>query len=378
MPGTLHEGTLSAHAWAWLCVAATVLGVGGVAGFNLLVDPTAQLGTGVVEPVSLGPRDRLAKVALLDRDPMPSLVVLGSSRTKKLDPAWLGADDGVNAAVVGGDLFEARVLAAWLAKRASATGSEFPQLVVGIDVEQFRDSSLQGSGFLELPQVASIARREAAGSSGSLADELDRLERLLLTWQVTKASAAALRAHADGRSTHGGVPVEAVPDDEQFGPTGVPVADDRWLDPATARRLAAATPASIERNVDELRGTYANHGAALDPDAVADLRALVQIAHEAGGPPPLLYVTPAHPALGAALDGEGRAERIAAVRRLLESVARGARAEAVDCIDCIDATDTSWIDATHPSPLGMRQLAARLRDGYAPSATPTERSGDSR
>lgn len=368
---------MSTRVWTALCVGATVICTAVVAAFNLLVDPTAQLGTGLVEPVSLGPRDREAKVRLLDRDPLPPLVVLGSSRTKKLAPAWLGAEDGVNAAVVGGDLFEARVLAAWLADRATATRSDYPQLVVGIDVEQFRDSSLQGSGFLDVPGVAAVARREASGSSGTIGDELDRLERLLLTWQVTKASVASLRARRGSAPSRDAVgETRAL---EEFGADGVPVADARWFEGSAADRLASGTRASIERNVDELRSTYANRGGELDPDAVADLRALVRIVAGGGGPPPLLYLTPAHPVVGRELDRAGRAERTVAVRRLLQRVAGGGRATVVDCRGCIDAAHTSWIDATHPSPLGMRQLATELRQGlYAPSATPTERSGASR
>lgn len=361
MPGQLHEGTLSARAWALLCVGATLAATAAVAALNLLVDPTAQLGTGLVDPVSLGPRDRVAKVRLLDRQPLPPLVVLGSSRTKKLDPAWLGAGDGVNAAVVGGDLFEARVLAAWLAQRAAESGDGYPRLVVGVDVEQFRDSSLQGSGFLELPEVAPIARRQASGSTGSLADELDRLERLLLTWQVTKASLAALRVRATGPVREARPAEAAASEVEEFRPSGVPVGDERWLDQAVATRLARRTPSAIDRNAAELRATYANQGSTLDAEAVDDLRAIVRIAHEAGGPPPLLYVTPAHPVLDGVLADAGRPERAEAVRELLADVAAGGRARVVDCIDCIDDADTSWIDATHPSPLGMRQLAERLR-----------------
>lgn len=358
MPGQLHEGSLSTRSWTALVVGAAVLCTAAVAAFNLLVDPTAQLGTGLVEPVSLGPRDREAKVRLLDRDPLPPLVVLGSSRTKKLDPEWLGAREGVNAAVVGGDLFEARVLAAWLSDRAAATGSDYPQLVVGIDVEQFRDSSLQGSGFLDVAGISAVARREASGSSGSLGDELDRLERLLLTWQVTKASVASLRARRGATTGPAAQDERAI---EEFGSDGVPVADARWSDPQVAARRARGTSASIDRNVTELRSTYANRGGELDPDAVADLRALVRIARAAGGPPPVLYLTPAHPTLGRELDAAGRARRSDAVRRLLARVAAGGHATVADCLGCIDGADTSWIDATHPSPLGMRQLAAELR-----------------
>lgn len=356
-----------------------------VAAANAVVDPTAQLGTGLLEPIAAGPRDRAAKVELLQRsmesEHAVDMVVLGSSRTKKLDPTWLDpAATGFNAAVVGGDLFEARVLTAWM--RETGPSSWFPQLVVGIDVEQFRDSSLQGSGFLDVPAVERVARREAAGVDGSIAGELDRLERLLLTWQVTKASIASVRARArtrDGRASAdatAGSPDDATGVDE-FTSTGIPTEDAKWTSDAAARKRALQTPAEIDRSVRELRATYERVGARLDADAVADLRELVRIARASSGPLPLLYVTPGNPALSE-LDALGRTDRHAAVMRLLHDVSEGGRAAViVDCSDCIDNAPTSWIDATHPSPLGARQLADALR-AHAPSATPTERSGASR
>ena len=96
----------------------TIAATAAIATFNLVVDPSAQLGTGLLDPIAAGPRDRVAKATLLDRairTGRVDAVVLGSSRTKKVDPARLGVRDGFNAAVVGGDLFEARVFAAWLA-----------------------------------------------------------------------------------------------------------------------------------------------------------------------------------------------------------------------------------------------------------------------
>lgn len=384
-------GSISLRAWAWLVLAATTVLCGGIAAFNAVVDPTAQLGSGVLEPVAAGPRDRTAKVQLLERDPRPPLVVLGSSRSKKLDPAWLLPEhDGINAAVVGGDLFEARVLTAWLAKRAQRSNGRMPILVVGVDVEQFRDSSLQGSGFLDVPSIAATARHEAGGSDGSLGDEVDRVGRLLLTWQVTKASLASVRSR--GRGAGGGDADAPGREESGFTETGVPTADARWFDPAQAARFARATPGRIEHNIDELRATYASNGATLDADAVEDLRALVRIVRDTGGAgqPLLFYVTPANPALVDELGPLGRDERTRRVLQLLQEV--DPYAIVVDCTDCIGADDVNWIDATHPSPIGARMLADRLNDplpgpvparpgdagGQAPSATPTERSGESR
>lgn len=337
--------------------------------------------------MAAGPRDRTAKVALLATGDLPPLVVLGSSRMKKLDPAWLEPDDdGVNAAVVGGDLFEARVLTAWLAHRAAASDARLPILLVGIDVEQFRDSSLQGSGFLDVPELEAIARREAAGSDGSIASEFDRVSRLLLTWQVTKASMASVRARATGGSR---APEQAESREESgFSSTGVPTADARWFERGQAQAFSRATPGRIERNITELRATYEGTGANLDADAVADLRALVRIVRDAGGAGQvLLFVTPAHPDVVDALGPLGRDVRSRRVKALLDDV--DPHALVIDCTDCIGPERANWIDATHPSPIGARLLAERLNAylpsapppeplDQAPSATPTDRSGASR
>jgi hypothetical protein len=353
---------MTTRAWTWWLLGATAAMCGVIALVNALVDPTAQLGTGLLDPVAAGPRDRIAKVALLERGRVPSVVVFGSSRSKKLDPAWLGASGthGVNAAVVGGDLFEARVLAALLARRVEQRHGTYPRLVLGIDVEQFRDSSLQGSGFLDVPAAVDVARREAGGSSGSASDEVERVGRLLLTWQVTKASAASMRARLHGGVAHAtGQDQEPAASADEFNERGVPRGDRAWFGPAVTR-LAARTPASIESSIADYRSTYASIGAKLDPDAVDDLRAVLRIAHDAGGPPPLLYVTPAHPRFAAAFAQEGRPQRHDHVLALLHQLGAGGRAIVVDCVSCVDADDRSWIDAIHPSPIGAKQLAGRL------------------
>lgn len=351
MPLPVEPATLSPRAWAWWALGTTAALCVLVATFNAVVDPTAQLGTGVLDPVAAGPRDRAVKLELLAAT-RPDLVVLGSSRTKKLDPAWLGGERGVNAAVVGGDLFEARVFAAYAAARPDP-----PQLVVGVDVEQFRDSSLHGSGFLAVPGLAPLARAEAADADGTLGDALDRAERLLLSMQVTRASLASVRARL-ARTAHAARRDDATQRLEEYLPSGVLASDARWEQHAA--RLSARTPARVAAVVAEYEETYLQLRDTLDADAVDDLRALASVASEAGAPAPLVYVTPAHPRFASGLADAGRDRRLARVRGVLEQLERDRAIRLVDCSSCIEADPRLWIDATHPSPLGMRQLALRL------------------
>jgi hypothetical protein len=346
--------------FALLLLGVTLGLLACVAAFNAIVDPTAQLGTGLFDPIAQGPRDRASKVELLEQGAVPTVVVFGSSRSKKLDPAWLvqgEGERGVNGAVVGGDMFEARVLAAILAKRSRTTGAPFPQLVVGVDVEAFRDSSLQGSGFLDVPSAATIARREAGDSSGSVSDELERYNRLLLTAQVSKASLASLRARVGG--TLRSIKPKPTLELDEFNERGIPKADAKWFGPAVGQ-LARRTPGKIQDSIGEYRGIYDSIGTSPDPDAVDDLRALVRIAHEAGGPPPLLFITPANPAFRRAFDGIGRRRRHATVLALLRRLSAGGDATYIDCAHCIGDAQRNWIDGVHPSPIGAKQLAKRL------------------
>ena len=357
----MHEelpgGSLAPSRWAIALLAATLGLLLTIATGNAVVDPTAQLGWfSTFQPVSEGPRDRADKVRLALATPAPDLVVLGSSRAKKLDPARVdpSAAHPLNAAMVGGDLFEARVMAALLAER----DDPFPQLVVTVDVEQFRDGSLQGSGLLDVPAARTVARREAAGEDGTITGDASRLEHLLLSWQVTRASLVSVRARVRG-ATGDGAPADTR-STGGFTAQGLLVSDSRWFEPGAAERFARRTPGRVAASIEDYRATYEDVGARLDPDSVDDLRALVRIVHDAGGPAPLLVLTPTTEAFADALREHGRVVRRRAVLQLLRDVARHGQARVIDCSTCIDDADTNWIDAVHPSPLGAQQWAARI------------------
>ncbi|MCW2925649.1 MAG: hypothetical protein JWM98_3053, partial [Thermoleophilia bacterium] len=52
MPRLVDDAPISTRAWAWWLLGATVAACAVVAAFNALVDPTAQLGTGLLDPVA--------------------------------------------------------------------------------------------------------------------------------------------------------------------------------------------------------------------------------------------------------------------------------------------------------------------------------------
>jgi hypothetical protein len=343
--------------------AVTLAALSCIAAFNAAIDPSGKLGTGVLDPISRLARDRAAKVELLDRAADADVVVLGTSRSKQLDPRDVapGADSPVNAALVGGDVFEARVLAAWLANQVDdGERRSFPHLVVGVDVEGFRGRSLRGSGLLAVPQVRGIARREAG--SPSWLELLPDANELLLTMQVTRESWRTMRLQLRQRRTvgerlHGEDATRSVDD---FDAVGMPRDTRAWLDPARVPALAARTAAQVAPSIERYRSNYREQGASLVPDSVADLRALVRTAARHGDRP-LLFVTPAHERFVEALDPEGRAERRRDVLALLRGFERRGEATVVDCSACVPSRDELWLDGAHPSPLGARVLASRLR-----------------
>lgn len=134
---------------AWTLASLTG-GLLAVAAFNLLVDPYGTAGTGIF-PTGL-PHDISLKANLLDRlDQAPDTIVLGSSRSLKVDPGRIMADTGhtaFNAGVRAGGPPEAYALLEHLHDRFP---DAHPRIVWILDQEAFGHNSLQ-------PDLVSDAR----------------------------------------------------------------------------------------------------------------------------------------------------------------------------------------------------------------------------
>lgn len=344
----------------WL-LAATAVFLLAVAGFNAWTDPTGALGTGRIDPMAELPRDRAAKATLLAHADHPDIVVLGSSRSKRLDFDRPGATRAINAAVVGSDLLEARVFTRWLQEHAGSSAA-FPHVVVGIDVEQFRSSSLRSTGMLGVHALARVARAEGGSAEHLPPSELGDL---LLSWKVTRESVDALRSHAQRSST-----AEAASRDresvtltrsaDEFLPNGILRSDARLDTPTGRAKLARDLPAEMHAALAEYEERYASIGGDLDDAAVNDFRAMVRAA-DASGDVPTVFLTPMHPAVARALGRAGRTERHAAVVRLLRAAAARGEISFIDCTTCLPGAARYWTDGIHPSPLGARVLTRRLR-----------------
>src|SRR5690349_8239557 len=87
------EGESPRRFVVWFLTGLAVLLI-GVFGFNAIVDPYGGLGTGLL-PTAITD-DPAIKVRLLEQLPKaPQLVVLGSSRSLKADPAFLREHTGL-------------------------------------------------------------------------------------------------------------------------------------------------------------------------------------------------------------------------------------------------------------------------------------------
>ena len=106
-PGESHRRFVT---WLLIGALATLL---AVAAFTALIDPYGGLGTGIF-PTELTV-DATVKADLADRlQSAPGVLVLGSSRSLKVDPAYLAQRSGTpafNAGVRGGTPVDAYAMA---------------------------------------------------------------------------------------------------------------------------------------------------------------------------------------------------------------------------------------------------------------------------
>jgi hypothetical protein len=173
--------------WTLLGLAVALI---AAAAFNLVVDPYGTAGTGIF-PVGL-PRDASLKADLIERlDRQPETIVLGSSRSLKVDPRRISADTGrtaFNAGVRGGGPLEAYALLRWLHDRFP---NDRPRVVWMLDLEAFRTDTVQPD-LLSDPRIG----RYVSQAHGLRSDGLDPWR--LFSWSETEDSLRLVRSELDG------------------------------------------------------------------------------------------------------------------------------------------------------------------------------------
>ncbi len=145
-------------------------------------------------------------------------------------------------------------------------------------------------------------------------------------------------------------------------------------------RTPAMHKAGVARTVEEFSGFYRSSGSRLDRRTRHLFEQLLARANDAGVTP-VIVLLPMSPALSAELDDDGRPQRIAAVRRYLESLTKRYRFElhdySTDAFGTTADAGQAWLDGAHPSSRTTRTVLARLAaDSPQLQRSRTQRSTD--
>jgi hypothetical protein len=323
-PHAAPEASPSDASFVRVFLLSVLLLAAAVAGFTALVDPLGAFGTGLIPPVVTNDRDQ--KVALYRSYPRrPELLVLGSSRSKTLDPACLEHLTGrpaFNFAVNGAGTEDFLAILRFV--RAGRRGS-VRQILLGLDPETLQGAggvhrALEGSRYLGGYAPVGVSGRRRVSPAADL-----------LGWQ---AFAAALGAVAHGRGS--GEPPEFV-----LEPNGLQRYPRAEADLRTGRMRAA------ERVVASIPGALARYQSfpALDSERIGYLRQFVGEAHEAGIAV-VTFIPPLHPAFARAAEQTAWRPRTDETVALLESLDRAGRARYVETRNLTIDT-LQFVDAVH-------------------------------
>jgi hypothetical protein len=291
---------------ATLVAASTLLLA--VLAFDVVVDPWGQLGTGFFP--SLIPTDRPVKAGLVDRlADAPQLVIFGSSRALKINPTYLQrrlGQPGFNAAVSDGQPEDAW---AFLNLIHSRFPKGHPHFLYMLDVEAFRGTP--DPGVLDTPQLARsipLRQRWLARAHGILP---------LLSWKGVRASMRVFRKSVFGN----GVPLR----NTVFTANGF-----RLVDSHDIARARGSTFADQLRSSEALyswvyRTLY--HRLSATQERYFE-RLLAKT--NAWGEPPVIVLTPIHPAMRAVLGPLGWNVRHRQVLAYLDALSKRYRFTLLD------------------------------------------------
>jgi len=316
-------------------LAACLAVLGAVLAFNVVIDPFALAGTGIV-PTAVEP-DRSIKLDLLQRLKRgPQLLIMGSSRSRQAEPSYLQKLTGLsgfNAGVTGG---------------TSADEYVFTRFAADLFPHQkrryiwFTDVGLAGGGVLpQLGQDPRARRYLRGGSRFALGD--------VKTYLSTDATEASWRVFEKCvlRSCHSRI---------RFRADGSLTKQSLHYLPEHARSLRASV-------AKEIAGVLAHHESLAQ--ARRDLTAPGRFFYferalafmNSRGEVPVMVLNPVYPSVLAALNRYGFAAR----RATLEMVAKLHRRFRFVFVDAEDirkwgGNDRDWTNATHINRANMRTL----------------------
>lgn len=272
-----------------------------ITGVTFLVDARGYFGVGVFEPVVVADRDRKA-AAFADLDRSPNTLILGSSRSFKLDPALveaLGGGTAFNFAVSGAHAEDYLAVLRFALERS---GGELHRLIIGVDERAFAQRQGLNPSLIDSHALRPYAPGRRRLDIGDLGARLLSVETLRVTFRSLR--------HALG---------EAREEAFEFGPDGF-LESTPWE--GLMRRGEYDQAREITAALAIYRPPFQRYGA-LAPERVGYFTELVALAHARGIRVDAL-IPPLHPAVLTALEGTGAAARIEDTRALLRRLeARG-------------------------------------------------------
>ena len=287
-------------------VLSLVVAVGlicAVGAVNAVVDPYATLGTNVVAPAVW--TDRGEKVGLYEAlDEPPEIVILGSSRAMKIEPAYLRRLTGrtaFNFAVSDGKAPDAFAVASFAHDRAAGARQDFLWLM---DLETFSENAVD-------PRLL---------STGELAQYLPTGARLkgraedvawLLSWETLRESLRSLRHEVESRDVTATEGAERKAPKPEFAADGFRRWDAHDRRAEKGRSFKDALPASVK----VYEGTYGESFDGLSPLAKEYVERTLASANEWGARP-VIALSPMHPRLRKVLLPLGYEARHREVARL--------------------------------------------------------------
>lgn len=337
-------------------VLAILLGLvvllGGATSLNAVVDPYGLLGTRVF-PTAVED-DRRAKLDLIDRlSATPELVVLGNSRARQADPAFLqeltGLRHGFNAAVTDGRSSDTWAFLRYLDERQPQTGRAYVWFVdqwLGDDtVDPVTRTDRRTAGFVG-------GRASASHAASTLRDyaSIDALE----------ASGRVLRACVEHAGCPSGSHFEA---NGSFVPRYRAAATAAYLSqsirnqlPQALRRPRTPTFASYWKSLTRFRQVLAWMNA--------------------HGSTPVLVMDPVHPTILAAYDRWGFPRRTRGLRALA-LLHRRYRFVVVDTteISTFGGSPDDFTDARHVDERNMQKVLRYVVAHSAGALAPRPASG---
>jgi len=306
-----------------------------VLAFNIVIDPFAIAGTGLV-PTAVEP-DRSIKLDLLQHlERSPEILVLGSSRSRQAEPSYLRRltrRNGFNAGVTGGTSADEYVFVRYTADRFPHQKRRYLW---------FTDVGLAGGGVL--PQLAQDqrARRYLVGGTGFGLGDV----KTYLSTDATRASCRVLKKCV----------LHSCESHIRYNPDGSLTNQSLHYLPEHAKSLRA----SVAKEVAGVRTQHSTLAQArrdlADPSRFFYFERALAFMNKRGEVP-VIVLNPVYPTVLAQLEKYGYAGRRATLEKVAELHKRF-RFVFVDCQDIRTwgGNDYDWTNATHVNRSNMRRM----------------------